>query len=57
MIGKEKVNKIRVKVKESIEAIDDSMMASLKPLPLNETNADAAEEEPDMAESNRESNA
>ena len=57
VIGKEKVNKIRVKVKESIEAIDDSMMASLKPLPLNETNVDAAEEVPDMEESNRESNA
>ena len=56
VIGKEKVNKIRVKVKESIEAIDDSMMASLKQLPLYETNADAAEEVPDMEESNCESN-
>ena len=58
MIGKEKVNKIRVKVKESIEAIDDSMIASLKPLPLNEINTDEATEEvPETQESNRESNA
>ena len=36
VIGKEKVDMIRIKVKESIEAIDESMMASLKPLPLGD---------------------
>ena len=56
VIGKEKVNKIRSKVKESLEAIDDSMMASLKQLPLHEVNADAAEDVSDKEETIQQSN-